>query len=114
MARIFLRIVTVSGMYNEMSDEAKSPPEPLSVYTMLTVMVDQCAMVAWQKLGLQHDMSTGKLERDLEQAKVAIDLTAHLSSLLELKLDDEDRRQINTLVRDLRMNYVNQMKESHS
>ncbi len=85
--------------------------EPLSVYAMVTMMVDQLATVAWQKMGLQPDLLTGKIHKDLDEAKVAIDLTTHLASFVEPRLDDEDRRRMHNLVRDLRLNYVEKRKE---
>ncbi|GMV89549.1 MAG: hypothetical protein AMXMBFR81_24800 [Chthonomonas sp.] len=84
--------------------------EPISVYTMVTAMVEQMASVAWQKMGLQPDFLTGKIHQDLAEAKVAIDLTTHLASFIEPHLDDDDKRQIHNLIRDLRINYVNQTK----
>lgn len=92
--------------------ESPETPEPISVFTVLTFMVDQMAAVAWQKLGLQPDMVTGKIHADLAEAKVAIDVATHLSSFIEGKLDDEDKRRIHSLVRDLRMNYVQKAKEA--
>ena len=74
-------------------------------------LVDQMAAVAWQKLGLQPDFVTGTINKDLVEAKVAIDLTTHLASVLEPKLDDEDKRRIHNLIRDLRTNFVQQSKE---
>lgn len=85
-------------------------PEPVSVYAVVITMVDTMSTLAWSKLGLQPDMATGKLEKDLEQAKVAIDLTTHLASFIEPQLDEEDKRRIHTLIRDLRMNFVEKSK----
>jgi len=101
-----------------MSDEIRenspngeaAPAEPLDVYTLIMVMVEQVASVAWQKLGLQPDMITGKVHKDIEQAKVAVDVAAGLAAFLEPTLDEEDKRRIHNLVRDLRLNYVNQSK----
>jgi hypothetical protein len=81
-------------------------PGPIDVYAVVMTMVDTMAMMAWIKLGLQPDMGTGRLEKDLEQAKLAIDLTSHLAGFIEPKLDEEDKRRMHALVRDLRMNYV--------
>jgi hypothetical protein len=86
-------------------------PEPIDVYDVITTMVDTMATIAWSKLGLQPDLATGKLERDIDQAKVAIDLTTHLASFIEPRLDEEDKRRIHGLVRDLRLNYVEKVKE---
>ena len=47
-------------------------PEPVSVYAVIMTMVDTMATIAWSKLGLQPDLATGRIEKDLEQAKGAI------------------------------------------
>ncbi len=95
-----------------MSDEtSRADREPLDVYMMLTAMLEQIASVAWQKLGLQPDIMTGKIEQDLAQAKVAIDVASEVAAHLEAKLDDEDRRQIQGMVRDLRINWVQKNTE---
>jgi hypothetical protein len=86
-------------------------PEPVSVYTVIMTMVETMSTIAWSKLGLQPDLATGKLDKDLEQAKVAIDLTTHLASFIEPQLDDEDKRRIHGLIRDLRMNFVEKSKD---
>lgn len=86
-------------------------PEPVDVYSVIMTMVDTMAAIAWSKLGLQPDLATGKIEQDMEQAKVAIDLTTHLASFIEPQLDEEDKRRIHGLVRDLRMNFVEKSKD---
>jgi hypothetical protein len=98
-------------MAQDRTEDATMPTEPISVYALITLMVDQLAAVAWQKLGLQPDPITGKLHKDLAEAKVAIDLVAHLSSFIEPRLDDEDRRRLHALVRDLRLNFVQKSQE---
>lgn len=85
--------------------------EPLSIYTVIMIMVDQMASLAWQKLGLQPDPMTGKLHKDIAEAKVAIDVTAGLAGFIEPQLDEEDKRRIHSLIRDLRINYVEHTKE---
>ena len=91
-------------------DENKASSEPLSIYAVLAAFVDQLAMVAWQKLGLQPDMITGAIHKDIAEAKVAIDVATHLASFVEPKLDEEDKRTMHNLIRDLRINYVEQTK----
>ena len=51
-------------------------------------------------------MITGKIEPDLAQARVAIDVVGYLSSQIEPQLDEDDKKQIHSLVRDLKINYV--------
>ena len=86
-----------------MSEETREAP---TVFDHIAVLLDQMAGVAWQKLGLQPDMVTGKIEPNLDQARVAIDVVSFLSNKLEPQLDEDDRRQIQSLVRDLKINFV--------
>lgn len=86
-----------------MSEETREAP---TVFDHIAVLLDQMAGVAWQKLGLQPDMVTGKIEPDLDQARVAIDVVSFLAHKLEPQLDEDDRRQIQSLVRDLKINFV--------
>ncbi|CAN5635447.1 hypothetical protein BH11ARM2_BH11ARM2_28450 [soil metagenome] len=85
------------------SQEGKTP----SVYEYAFMMFQQVAEVSWAKLGLTPDIISGKVEENLPEAKVAIDLAAYLASVLEPQLDDEDRRKVQGMVRDLRVNFVN-------
>lgn len=84
----------------------------IDVYDMIRAMTDQMAGVAWQKLGLQPDPFTGKVEPDLKQAKVAIDVATGLAGFLKDCLDEDDKREIDNLVRDLRINYVQRAQAS--
>ena len=86
---------------------AQAEPKPIDVYEAIAQMVELMSSIAWQKMGLQNDMGTGKIHQDLEQAKAAVDATAALVTVLEPALDEErDKRQVQNLVRDLRINYV--------
>ena len=84
------------------------PAEPVDVYAIIMLWLDQMASIAWQKMGLQPDMATGQIAKDLKQAKTAIDVAAGLAAFLEPELDQSDKRRIHNLVTDLRMNYVQQ------
>lgn len=84
----------------------------LDVYDMIRAMTDQMAGLAWQKMGLQPDPFTGKVEQDLPQAKVAIDVATGLAGFLKDCLDEDDKREIDNLVRDLRINYVQRAQTS--
>lgn len=95
-----------------MSDTpAEFGADAVSVYAVILSMVETMASIAWQKLGLQPDMLTGKIEPNLDEAKVAIDLTSHLASFIEPRLDGDDKRRIHRLIDDLRINFVTKSKE---
>ena len=93
-----------------MSEEA----QPLSIYAVLAATLDQFSGVAWQKMGLQPDPFTGKIERNLSEAKIAIDVCAQIGVHLEETLDEEDRREVHNLLRNLRLNYVEKAKEGQT
>ena len=80
--------------------------EPVNAYEMLSMMLDHISMVAWSKLGLQPDPMTGQMSPDMGQAKAAVDAAAALGAILEPQLDGEDKRTVQNLVRDLKVNYV--------
>ncbi len=86
-----------------MSEPTREAP---TVFDHVAVLLDQMAGVAWQKLGLQPDMVTGQIEPNLEQARVAIDVVSFLAGKLEDILDEDDRRHVQSLVRDLKINFV--------
>ncbi len=86
-----------------MSEPTREAP---TVFGHIAVLLDQMAGVAWQKLGLQPDMVTGQIEPNLEQARVAIDVVSFLAGKLEDQLDEDDRRHVQSLVRDLKINFV--------
>lgn len=90
--------------------ESPKPDEPISVYLVLMAMVEQMASIAWQKMGLQPDAFTGRISKNVEEAKTAVDVTVGLAAFLEPKLDDEDKHRIQNLIRDLRINYIEQAK----
>lgn len=94
-----------------MSEESQDK-QPISVYDVIVIMIDQIAGLAWQKLGLQPDMVTGQIHKDVAEAKVAIDLVAQLAAQVETRLDADDRREMQKLISNLRLNYVEKSKEA--
>lgn len=67
---------------------------------------------AWIALGLVQDPATEKIEQDLEGARIAIDSIAFLAEKVDAKLDEATRRDLNNLVRDLRLNFVQQQSRA--
>ena len=95
----------------EPTEEAPPGAGPLptiDVYSLLHVSVAQLASVAWQKMGLQADPFTNKIEKDVEQARLAIDCAAALVEKLLPHLEKHQARDYQTLLTDLRLNFVRQ------
>lgn len=85
--------------------------KPVDVFDYLGFVLQSLTELAWSKLGLQPDMSTGQIEPpNLEQAKAAIDAADAVAQQVMAKLDDDDRRQLQNMIRDLRVNYVERSK----
>jgi hypothetical protein len=87
-----------------MSDQEAQAP--VDVFEFLAVVIEQTTALAWQKMGLQPDFVTGEIVKDLDQARAAVDAAAALAALVEPRLDDDDRRRMQNLVRDLKINFV--------
>ncbi len=83
-----------------------------TTYDLLGYCINLLASQAWQKLGLLADPQTGEAQPDLAEAKVAIDavgdLASHLDAAPDSAIPPDLRRELKTLVNDLRLNYVSQ------
>lgn len=92
--------------------EAEGPPD---VYSLIGYCLSLLQADAWQKMGLLADPQTGEVLVDLRQAKVAIDavgdLAAHLEAAPQEAVPDSLRRDLRTLLNDLRLNYVAQQNK---
>ncbi|MDQ2985300.1 MAG: DUF1844 domain-containing protein [Armatimonadota bacterium] len=85
-----------------MSEEQKG----ISVYDLMAVSLDQFVEVAWVKMGLRADPLTRTESIDMSEAKVAIDVASRFAETLDPHLEDEDRRRVQSLLSDLRLNYI--------
>jgi len=93
-------------------EEAAGPElRPLDVWSVLHVCIGQLAGVAWQTMGLRADPFTNKMSKDLGQARVAIDATAALVELLLPQVQGQEKRDLQALLTDLRLNFVRQQGE---
>lgn len=81
---------------------------PVEIYTLLRSFVGMLEMQAWQWIGLVKNPSTGNIEKDLPQAKVAIDTISLLFSQLQGKIDAAEEKDLKELISNLQMNYVQQ------
>ena len=88
------------------------PTEAPDVYALASYCLQLFAQESWQKMGLIGDPRTGLVTKDLEQAKVAIDLVSDIAAKLDAAPEDRIpqrmKRDLRTLLNDLRLNYVSQ------
>jgi len=78
----------------------------LDVHTTLKLFLNILAGQAWMKIGLTVNPRTNKIEKDMNQARIAIDCFQFISRQLEGHLSEEEKRRINNLLSDLQMNYA--------
>jgi len=78
----------------------------LNVYSLLGLFVGLLAEKAWQTMGLRTKPGTDKVESDLDQARVAIDTVGFFVEKLQPCLPDDEKRRLEGLVADLKLNYV--------
>jgi hypothetical protein len=101
------------------TDQQEGRPEPtgaagkpeeerpeLNVYSLLRMSVGMYVEQAWIHLGLRADPTTNKTETNLPLAKVAIDTVTFIVEELQPDLDASEKRELETLLANLRINYV--------
>ncbi len=66
---------------------------------------------AWRAMGLVANPVTGQTEKDLPEARIAIDCVQFLFGKLETELSAEERREMQRRLNDLRVNYLAKMQE---
>jgi hypothetical protein len=98
------------GEGDEMQDTGELP----NIYSVLAMFMGELRNLAWLRMGLVANPGTGQIERDLPQAKVAIDTVAFLASQLEPMLAPEERLPLKAHVSDLQINFVEQSKRTPS
>lgn len=89
------------------------PNGPLpDVFSVLAIFLQELRSLAYLRMGLIANPGTGQIERDLFQAKVAIDTVGFLASQLEPVIAPEERLPLRAMVSDLQMNFIEQTKQN--
>jgi len=95
---------TQSGIQDELADTAE----------LLRWIIGVLAGSAWQNLGLVPNPASKKVVRNLEDARLAIDAVASLIEHLKPRVDEKERRDLDTLLANLRLNFVEQSGKPES
>lgn len=75
---------------------------------LLLQLVALFQSAALQQMGKLKNPVTDKIERELEQAKISIDMIEMLHTKMKGNLQEEEERMISAVLRDLRLNYVDE------
>lgn len=85
---------------------------PLTAVDLLRWCISLLASSAWQAMGLLPDQATKKTERKLDDARLVIDATGALIDHLRPRVDAAERRELETLLANLRLNFVEQTNKA--
>jgi uncharacterized protein DUF1844 len=83
----------------------------LNVPGALRFCIETLQGLAWIKMGLVAAPGSGKIEKDLPQAKVAIDAIGDLAVRLDPFADESERREMQTALSNLRINFVQKSQQ---
>lgn len=80
------------------------------IYSVLFEFLQVTRTHAALRLGLLPNPSTGQIERDLDQAKVAIDTVIFLGKQIEPVIAPEERLPLQAMISELQMQYYQQVQ----
>ncbi|MDR7435715.1 MAG: DUF1844 domain-containing protein [Armatimonadota bacterium] len=86
----------------------------MSAADLMRWCIAALASKAWQAMGLVPDPATNRIERKLDEARLAIDGVAALVEQLKPAIEERERRELENLVTNLRLNFVEQKSKETS
>ena len=95
----------------EASDPAMEDGLP-DATSLVATCISLLANKAWQAMGLVPNPATKAIQRQFDEAQLAIDAAAALTDLLRPRVGDRERRELETLVANLRINFVEQKSKA--
>lgn len=81
---------------------------------LFITLIQQYQMQGWVSLGKLKNPVTDKIEKNLEMAKVSIEILDMLKSKTQGNLTDEEIRILDQTIADLKLNYVSESQQSGS
>jgi len=78
---------------------------------LFQALVIQLTQASWVALGKIANPMTGKVDRDLDVARLTIDTLEALETRTKGNLDETERILLDRSLRDLRLNYVDERKK---
>ena len=82
------------------------PLGALAARDLLMWFLSLLAAKAWEGMGLVPNPATNKIGKDLADARIAIDAYGAIFDAVRAQLDEQPRREMETLLTTLRLNFV--------
>jgi len=93
------------------NENQKLYPHQLPLPTLFTWFIGILNGKAWEYLGLMMNPETKEVNQDLVQARISIDSIEFLFEKIKDELGGEEKVQLENLLANLQMNYVEKSKE---
>ncbi len=93
-------------MAENKKEEPKLLDKPVPIRDILLMTILSLEGKAWAYLGLTSHPETQKPEKDLTEARLAIDAIDALFKIIEPSLSVEEKRDIQVRLTNLRLNFV--------
>ncbi len=77
-----------------------------ALFMQLVIMFQQAA---WAHLGKVPNPMTEKIERDLEQARMSIDMLDMIKARTQGNLSDDEKDLLDHALRELKLNYIDEL-----
>ncbi|MBW3622165.1 MAG: DUF1844 domain-containing protein [Armatimonadetes bacterium] len=94
----------LNDVLGQVPPEMLAPDLPMLLASMAAMLEEQ----SWRHLGLVANPVTGKVEKDLQKARIAIDIVAYVTSQVSPLMGEAQRRDLQNRVATLQMNFVEQ------
>lgn len=85
--------------------------EKRDINPMFANLVGLLSAMGWQGLGKIPNQVTQKIERNLEAAKLAIEILVMLREKTKNNLTQEEERLLSNTIADLQLNYVDEVSK---
>lgn len=92
-----------------MSDQSDNAARQELLFLQLASMFQVAAM---QQMGKLMDPTAGEVKRDMDQAKMSIDILDMLKTKTEGNRSENEEEFLNKILFELHMNYVDEMKNT--
>jgi len=88
--------------------------EPKEINSLFFQLVISLQMAAMQQMGKIASPLSGKIERDLDQARISIDMLTMFSEKTKGNLTPEEDRLLSNILYELRMNFLDESQKPKS
>jgi len=87
------------------------PDEETKINPLFMQLIISLQSAAWYQMGKTVSPISGKIERNLDEARISIDLLAMLQEKTRGNLLDEEKKILDNTVYTLQMNYVDELNK---